>query len=714
MRGIDEYLLKAISQERQLRMPLYQRRYAWGKNERSKLLRDLIAVGSSSQINAEHFLGSLIIVDVGPAPMGSLTVSNVVDGQQRLVTVSLLIAALANRASASDEDKRFKEQYLINATRSGTEKYRLQLNALDTAVYQAAIDDDGSGSGLTRFANSLVAENYQYFLLQVADIDKRDAVRRGLPRIKIISTILTPPIDNVHRTFESINSTGKPLTQFDLIRNFLLMDLSLDAQDEIYKSHWASIEKLFDRYNIVTPGAVDSFVREYLGIKLGRKPLKDSIYEDYIQFASASNLTRHELAADLKTWSLLYPICAFNENFSGDVGFKLKSQLLDLATAGGDQFVGLAMQCLHQVQNGLLSVDDACSILAMFESYIVRRYICGVPTNARNKVIGRILLDLKFRGTLTVRSVVRQFKFANRVEVQRSPSDQEVASSVLAQPLYMARGSNLNWLIRKLGNHGNKEQVISLEYSVEHVMPQSKTDEWRNDIGEHYETIFAKHVNTLPNLTLVASNAQLGNRSFLDKRDLPEGGYAASAFPLNRWIAEQEKWDDETFARRADILTNQINKIWADPASGIADESMSGWEGFISDLPAAVRDRYDNLMAAVESFDVLAVGNSLERIEIIAEGIPFAFLDKVGSLTIKFRSLADIEAFSSAESRASVARELLSTLGSSQQRKNAIDIESNIEFSIIGQKPENLRQAVIVIASRISAELDEDQGSIIT
>ena len=661
MEGRDYKLLDLLAAERQLRMPLFQRRYAWGLEERKKLVRDVQNIGLAREDQPEHFFGSIIHVDAGSVTLGSLQLFNVIDGQQRLVTISLLLAAIANRPNADEVEVSLRKQYLINENRTHDQRHRLKLNSLDAGIYEAIVDNQVSA--IVPNQSSLIYDNYRYFSSKLQDAALLQAIKIGLPRLKVISTLLKPPGDNVHSTFESINSTGKPLTKFDLIRNYILMNLPLVEQDKLYSSSWSLIENLFETYKNDRRGDVDSFVREYLGIKTGQKPLERDIYEDFKSYHKSGVASQQDLAKDLLTWARLHAYVAFGGPFPLDDSEKtLQNQLSDLRIVGGDQFYGLAMQILKQIEEQDSSLDEGRAILLLFESFIVRRYLRGLPTNARNKIVVKLLSFVKNHGSLTKINVANTLKSANMVPIQRTPDDKEIESSLATQPLYGVKGTVLTAILLKLGNSGNREQVLSKHYSIEHVMPRTLDSVWRSDLGVDAESIHAIYVDALPNLTLVAYNAELGNRQFTSKRDLEKIGYSQSAFPLNSWIANQEAWDAKVIEERARVLSKRIASVWPYPVDGITETVLKERNEFVGHLPANSRSQ---ALALIESFEESAYLNVeyAEALQIKADNVKIVSLAPTGTLTLYFSSMTDVEALADLSARQLLQDNVRSLIG---------------------------------------------------
>jgi hypothetical protein len=596
--GRDARLLDILGQDRQIRVPIWQRPYAWTTKECRKLIADVRAVGRATG-NAEHFLGSIVTVDAGAVPLGSLQTHNIVDGQQRLLTVSLLLAAIANREHADSSERDLREPYLLNNRRSGSDRYRFRPGDSDFEAFRNVVD------GLEVSAVGPISDNYKYFKRELADPVTREEIKVGLTRVKVITTLLEPPGDNVHRTFESINSSGKPLSQFDLIRNYVLMDIDPEEQSRVYTESWRPLEKLFGNFVANKNGSVDAFVREYLGLKTGRKPNIGQIYETYVAFGNASGLSKAELAADLMTWGRRYTSVAFGQPVASDVGGIVRTALYDLRTANGDQFSGLAMMVLQQLDLDSLNAEHSVRILALFESFIVRRYLCGVPTNARNKVIARILNEAFNRARIDENLVANQLLAANSIYAQRTPDDAEVLRSLREHKIYGANGGSLYGLLLKLGNYGQRETVTSATFSIEHVMPQTATSDWKADIGNDYDQVHAQYVDALPNLTLVAANAQLGQKRFVEKRDEPEVGFRASAFSLNRWIARQDTWNRAVLEARATELARIVSTVWPFPVATTAGPSVR--DQFVDSIASADRTRAQELLEVFDASDTVTV-----------------------------------------------------------------------------------------------------------
>ncbi len=359
------------SQEKQFVIPIYQRVYSWEKEQCKQLWDDIIKTGGNDQMNG-HFIGSILYVRVDDTHSSPLLI---IDGQQRLTTITLLLIALRNHSS--DEDKRKKiESYLINSDKDGDKKFRLILSESDRDTLLSLIDKNKREPSKPSLK---IMENFKLFEEWIRkNTDKLETIFKGLDKLMIVEISLERGKDNPQLIFESMNSTGKDLTQTDLIKNYILMGLDPEKQKIFYKKYWRAMEEDFEQNEKL----FNQFVRHYLTIKTRGIPNINKVYEAFKRYQQERGIETEALLQDLQKYFGYFCQIAFKKEDKKDLK-KALSFLVDLEM---DVIYPLLLELYSDYSDGVLSKQDFIPIIYLTESYICRRAVCGLGTNSLNKV----------------------------------------------------------------------------------------------------------------------------------------------------------------------------------------------------------------------------------------------------------------------------------------------------------------------------------------
>jgi len=559
MKAIQSNLLEFISRSSQFVIPIYQRAYSWTENECLQLYKDIVRAGANNKIGA-HFIGSIVYVQEGQYSVTAQSPLLVIDGQQRLTTVTLLLAALADLLDDEQEiiDGFSKEQiqdfYLMDPRKKDDKKYKLILSQTDKDTLIAIIDK--SRVDFPKDYSIRVKTNYEFFKKILAkNLDMLEIVCKGLAKLLIVDISLDRQYDNPQLIFESMNSTGKELTQADLIRNYILMGLEHELQSRLYKEYWRPMEvdfgqEAYQRY-------FDDFMRHYLTVKTKEIPKKDSIYEAFKKYHREENISIESLVADIRAYSRYFCKMALGQEEDKALSYAFK----DLKELKVDVAYPLLLELYDDYAKKRLCKDDFEKAIRLIESYVFRRSVCAIPTNSLNKTFANFTKSIEKERYLE--SI--QATFMLMTSYKRFPSDEEFKKHLLSRDLYNFR--NRSYLLRKLENFGRKERVDINDYTIEHIMPQNKnlSKEWQDALGENWQDIQTKWLHTLGNLTLTGYNSEYSDRAFEEKRDM-EGGFAQSPLKLNEFLRDKNLiWNEEAIKQRAAILANQAIKIWFSP-----------------------------------------------------------------------------------------------------------------------------------------------------
>ncbi len=520
--------------------------------------------GRDEKVQA-HFIGSIVYVERGLSSVTSQEALLVIDGQQRLTTTSLFIAALAEHFEAEGlpelldafSAKKLRNYYLLNPDEEGEQHYKLILSQTDKDTLLAILQKAPKPAQVS----SRILENYELFKQLIADNKSElESICQGLAKLVIVDVSLDRAQDNPQLIFESMNSTGLELSQADLIRNFILMGLVPRLQTELYKNYWRPMELAFGQAAYVEH--FDAFMRHYLTAKTGEVPNLRDVYVAFKRFALVFGDAR-TLVADIHAYASYY--CAIALGAEPDTS--LKQAFHDLRELKVDVSYPFLLDVYHDLKQARISVSEVHEIVRLVESYVFRRTICGIPPNS----LGRIFAGLAktIRKDRYLESV--QATFILFPSYRRFPDTAEFEQKIKLKDLYNFRSRN--YWPRRLENHERKERVIVEEYSIEHVMPQNEflSQEWQTELGSDWQRVQRDWLHTLGNLTLTGYNSEYSDRAFSYKRNLVTDaagnpvGLAHSPLKLNRGFGQVKEWNEKAIKDRADRLAAEASKVWAAP-----------------------------------------------------------------------------------------------------------------------------------------------------
>lgn len=450
------------------------------------------------------------------------------------------------------------KKYLIDEYEPEEKRIKLKPIKNDQKAFGILFDKDEE-----RIPDSNLTINYQYFYDRIQREELSiDELFDAICRLEIINISLNHE-DNPQLIFESLNSTGLDLSEGDKIRNYILMGLPNDQQTKFYEKYWNRIENHTD-YD------VSSFVRDYLSIKQQSTPNMNSVYpafKKYVEDAEQADI--EPLLKDLleyaKRYALLLRGGYSDERLNGCI-----YRLNRLSTSVTRPFL---LEALRLRENGVLSADELIEIFQFTESYLFRRTICDLPTNALNKIF--LLLHREIvRMDISEENYAEKFKYAllSKKERARYPSDEEFAECMSTRNIYGMNPKNKLYLFERLENAGTGEtkdvwgHLDRGEYSIEHIMPQHLTAAWVTALGEEHEMIHMNWLHRLANLTLTAYNSRYSNSPFTDKRDMAHG-FKDSGLRVNQWIGQKDKWGLSELEERDQLLRNRVIGIWPYPTS---------------------------------------------------------------------------------------------------------------------------------------------------
>lgn len=557
MNAKDEPLRSIIEGTRQYIVPVFQRDYSWTEDHCERLFEDVITAGKRSA-GSKHFLGSIVYIESGES--GSACPKwLLIDGQQRLTTLLLLIAALRDHLEStrwqggadSPTAARLHGSYLQNEHQEGARRQKLVLRGHDQSMLQAII----AREELPRAGSERVHENYEWFLGAVQHADP-DLIYRGINQLVVVAVKLDRGVDDPQLVFESLNSTGLELSQSDLIRNFVLMRLVEPQQDHLYSKYWKKIELLFRGSELV----FDSFVRDYLALE-SRASRQEKASDVYFAFRKrfgdkVGQVDELEtVLGELLQYARYY--AAFCIQSSDVAPIALREPLADLHRHA--DVPGILVMRLYECFEAHGSLDEAefVEALRLIESFLLRRSVCELETRGYWQVFAGLAHTLNWERPL----VSLKVGLARQRGSYQFPDDREFRGALLEREHYKKR--YLSNLLAKLENAGSREKSDTSKFTVEHVMPQSERlgKEWREMLGPEWREVQREWLHRLGNLTLTGYNSKYSDRPFQEKKEIPDG-FRDSAVRLNRYIREQSRWTPKEMEERGRQLAERALEIW--------------------------------------------------------------------------------------------------------------------------------------------------------
>lgn len=561
MNGNAQKLIKYLDgASKRFIIPVYQRNYDWKMEHCKQLYDDLVKI--IRQNRKSHFFGSIVSVQ---SESGTMEEFLIIDGQQRLTTISLLLLAIYHLLSSGKmvsrdhqlTDKILKK-YLIDEYEPEEKRIKLKPIKNDQKAFGILFDQDEE-----YIPDSNLTINYRYFYdrIQHGELDI-DELFDAICKLEIINISLNHE-DNPQLIFESLNSTGLNLSEGDKIRNYILMGLPNDQQTKFYEKYWNRIESYTD-YD------VSSFVRDYLSIKQQSTPNMNSVYPTFKKYVEDAEVADIEpLLKDLLEYAKRYAFLIKG----GHSDERLNSCIYRLNRLSTSVTRPFLLEVIRLSESGALTADELIEVFHFTESYLFRRAICDLPTNALNKIF--LLLHreiIRFDGDES--HYVEKFKYAllSKRERTRFPSDEEFAECMSTRNIYGMNPKNKLYLFERLENSETSEtkdvwgHLDRGEYSIEHIMPQHLTAAWIVSLGDNYEAIHINWLHRLANLTLTAYNSRYSNSPFAEKRDMPHG-FKDSGLRINQWVGRKEQWGLPELEERDQLLKNTVIGIWPYPTS---------------------------------------------------------------------------------------------------------------------------------------------------
>ena len=562
-------MLRLISgPDKKFIIPVYQRPYSWKKKNCEQLLKDLKEVYERK--HQSHFFGSVVYVSENN---GSCQEFIIIDGQQRITTVSMLLLAIRNYVLKHPEldvksinTKKIKNAYLTDEYADNAKKLKLKLIQNDDDAYNSLIE------GKQPIEDTSITSNYNYFYSEIGKMTapELEGVYNAISTLDIVSISLKPEDgDDPQLIFESLNSTGLDLETADKIRNYVLMNMKNKEQEKFYRDYWEPLEQT------VGHSEINKFIRFYLANKTRRLYDEKKLYFEFKYYREGSGLSLESILQDMLEYAGYYrEITAADKNSTPYSDILKRIGKLDVKTC-----VPLIMDLFKARSGGYISDEELRKALEVIENFIVRREVCDLPTNALNKLFVQVGAEVDKDVNDEDISYYDAFcrELLSKTGRSRFPNNHEFRERFESYDLYNAKPGMRKYILERLENFSIRE-LVDVEklvdnktLTIEHVMPQTLSDEWKKQLGENWELIQTKYLNTPGNLTLTAYNSDYSNSPFEKKKTMPEKGFLFSKLTLNDYIKTCDSWGEEQIRERAGILYQKAEKIWWMPSVADTD-----------------------------------------------------------------------------------------------------------------------------------------------
>lgn len=549
MKASETKFQPIIEGTKQYVVPLFQRPYSWDKREWQILWEDLEWLTDNHEPKS-HFIGSLVTMPTSNQPE-SVTKYLLIDGQQRVTTIFILLTLLRDLAKQQGVNlyQEIEQTMLFNAFKRGNEHYKLLPTQSDRDEFFSLLKSEATQK------QSQITLCYQFFekkLKQNKSIEIEALFEIIKSRLSVVSIVLDYD-DNPHLVFESLNAKGRPLTQADLIRNYFLMRIPVEIQDESYQKYWEPMQKGLD-------DSLTEFVRHYL-MKNGTIVKQSDVY-----FTLKDKIGSNDALTTLKDMAKFagYYKKILKPEFESNLA--LQTALQDFTSLDVGTAYPFLLNCYDDYQHGLMPLSVFLQIIALLENFIIRRFVCNIATSQLNKIFPVLYAHAQAQSP---NDILNGLKIS--LQTKSYPKDVDFSQRIISDKMYGA-GDRLNkakFILKRLEQYyGHKEKVDVSNLTIEHILPQTLTQEWQDIIGKDYQTDHDLYLHVIGNLTLTAYNSELSNSGFFKKKELLK----QSHLDLNKYFANCECWTKQEIEARSEHLAEIALKIW--PYFGDANKTV--------------------------------------------------------------------------------------------------------------------------------------------
>ncbi len=541
MQASETKLQPIIEGTKQYVIPLFQRSYSWEKKEWEILWNDLCEL-SRAQEPRTHFIGSIVTMPTVSVPEG-VTKYLLIDGQQRLTTIFILLSFLRDRAKESGDEglsEEINNTLLVNPYKKDFDYYKLLPTQVDRDSFQSLIKQKKTDG------QDLISKAYVFFRrkFQRSNIDIQTIKKVITNYLSVVSVVLGAD-DDPYLVFESLNAKGRPLTQSDLIRNFFFMRIHVDNQEDIYARHWQPMQETLGQN-------LTEYIRHYL-IKDGSWAKESDVYFDLKTLIGNGEALKY--LKDLSVFAGFYKKLLYPEQYESDM--TVRKAISRLNRIGLTTAYPFLLNCYSAYEDSRMSRSELLGIFGTLENFMIRRFVCGVPTNKLNKIFPPLYSQVQNRESGSFSDGLRKI-----LQTKGYPKDIEFRERLSDTSLYGSRDKTAKCkLILETMEEtcGHKEVVELNNLTVEHVMPQTLSEDWKASLGEDWEETHELYLHVIGNLTLTGYNSELSNSSFEKKKSL----LAESHLELNKYFSNRQNWDRDEIDWRSHNLANLALKTWS-------------------------------------------------------------------------------------------------------------------------------------------------------
>ena len=582
MKANESNLNKFITMSNvQFVIPIYQRNYDWTIKECKVLLNDIKEAG---KLNRDHFIGSIVYVNDNNT-VTSVQELIIVDGQQRLTTIILIylrIYKLAEKLKDDDLKNEICDLYLINKHAKVDDKIKLK----PTENNDKALKSIFSNTIFKEKSN--IIDNFNFFEKFIDENNYLD-ILNGLKKLIFVDMSLDKRYDDPQRIFESLNSTGLALSQGDLIRNYILMKLNSKEQKYIYENYWQYIE-INARDETLNKNMVSDFIRDFITSKDSKIPNKNRVYEEFKLKYSIDNLDKiKKYLEELKEYSIYYNKLINPKNEKDkDIALKLD----DIKSIEVNVSYPFFLNIYKDYNDKIIDKNTFIGIINLIESFVFRRFICDIKTSQLNKIFAALYKQIKNGKDYCKELEIHLLKF-------RFPNNNEIKNNLRDKNIYNDKNQQRKmYLFRKL-ERGNSKEIVSFDntnFTIEHIFPQQPIEEWKRELSKEDYKYMEKKLHTIANLTISANNGELGNKTFLEKKEMnkdnKEQGYEYSHLWINKYLKTINEWNSQKIEERFNILSERFIKIWKYPDIKVTNMTNSEIDIFEADDPTGKKLDY--------------------------------------------------------------------------------------------------------------------------
>jgi uncharacterized protein with ParB-like and HNH nuclease domain len=557
-------------------LPHFQREYAWEKVNWQTLLNDVLALYEeyNPEKEPEHFMGSLVVINDGTRS-GTIPAFKLVDGQQRLTTISLMMCALGRMVKDTYPNLYKKIQKLVtNPDEEGILFYKLlpTIKYGDRDVYLAILKGE---TQLPR-TDSRIPIAFDFLFRELESRIRNGKIEPEKLFLVLANCLQVVFIDlnqeeRPYEIFESLNAKGKPLSQADLVRNYIAMRLPEARQEDIFTKYWSPIENLLQEKRTVGRsrlGELTAFIRHYLAYRTGTLCSEEHVYarfRDRVEAEFTIPAAFEQEIATLRRFANYYDrlLRPDNEPDQNTREALKRLNILEISTA-----YPFLLGVFEELSRSKLTQADVIEALKVLENYMVRRYLVGEPTNYLNKVFPTLWKDIDLNNFI---ASLRQ-----ALVIKKYPPDHRVKQELMTEQLYDSRSQTRDKIclvLESINRHLSDQAqtggytVLNSEPTIEHIMPQTLNQTWKDELGQNWEQTYSDYLHSLGNLTLVTQdwNSTLSNSAFVTKKQK----FATHELRLNKdyFFIHPPEWNEQRIRNRAEWLADHILETW--PAIGI-------------------------------------------------------------------------------------------------------------------------------------------------